>query len=267
LKDFLTNLQALEGPAVEAIVVAIQGSVPVTAGARMLVGREGLLSGTVGGGKLEARVIQEAREMLAGHGGGTRFFSWHLNRDIGMTCGGSVSVFLQLWQSAGPEVHIFGAGHVSQALVRVLIPLPFAVHVYDEREEWLARLPEGIVSHRTQDLPGSLAGAPDGSFILCITRGHEADRPVLARAIRENRFGFIGVIGSRAKRAVLERELVSLESLLPEQAGAFVCPLGLPLGSDEPAEIAISIAAQLLQQRDLAHPLARRSRSQSMRAP
>ncbi|MBE7437601.1 MAG: xanthine dehydrogenase accessory protein XdhC [Spirochaetales bacterium] len=267
MKDFLTALHGHEGPAVEAIVVAIHGSVPVTAGARMLVDATGLVAGTVGGGKLEARVLQEAREMLQGRAAATRFFFWHLNRDIGMTCGGSVSVFLQLWHCGGPGVHIFGAGHVSQALVRVLAPLSFTVHVYDEREEWLARLPEGIQPHQTQDLAASVADIPDGSYILCMTRGHEADRPVLARALKENRFAFVGVIGSRAKRAVLERELQALEGVPGEKATEFTCPLGLPVGSDHPAEIAISIAAQLLQIRDRGSALRGELRSQSSAAP
>jgi xanthine dehydrogenase accessory factor len=82
-----------------------------------------------------------------------------------------------------------------------------------------------------------------------MTRGHTTDRPILERALRDRNFPFLGVIGSDAKAAVLRRELIAA-GLPAERAAAFHCPVGLDFGSNHPHEIALSIAAQLLQERD-----------------
>ena len=90
---------------------------------------------------------------------------------------------------------------------------------------------------------------PDHAFLLCLTKGHASDRPVLQRALVERNFPFVGVIGSDSKAEVLRREMVAA-GLAPERARQFQCPVGLPFGTNHPHEIALSIAAQLLTARD-----------------
>ena len=90
---------------------------------------------------------------------------------------------------------------------------------------------------------------PDQAFLLCLTKGHTSDRPVLQRALGERNFPYVGVIGSAAKAAVLRRELRSA-GLSATQVRRFHCPVGLDFGSNHPHEIALSIAAQLLTERD-----------------
>ena len=83
-----------------------------------------------------------------------------------------------------------------------------------------------------------------------MTMGHRTDRPILRRAFELDRhFAYLGVIGSHAKRKVLLRELQE-DGIPAAQAEQFECPIGLPLGNNQPSEIAISIAAQLIQRRD-----------------
>jgi len=91
---------------------------------------------------------------------------------------------------------------------------------------------------------------PDHAFLLCLTKGHASDRPVLQRALTERKFPFVGVIGSDAKAEVLRREMIAA-GLPPARAAQFHCPVGLPFGSNDPREIALSIAAQLITERDL----------------
>src|SRR6185295_4541199 len=100
------------------------------------------------------------------------------------------------------------------------------------------------------DAPEELvAGIPAGAFLLCLTKGHASDRPVLARALAGRSFPFVGVIGSGAKAKILRKELVAT-GLPAKRAGLFHCPVGLPFGNNDPREIALSIAAQLLTERD-----------------
>ncbi len=237
------------------ILVEAVGSTPQESGARMLVTPAGLHTGTVGGGKVEAKAISVAQEMLA-HGGATsRFVNWTLKGDVGMTCGGSVKLYFESHVAGGAgaawPIWIYGAGHVVQALVPVLAPLDCQLTVVDPRREWLDRLPRARNARYVQaDEPADLLPTmPDHAFLLCLTKGHATDRPVLQRALAERNFSFVGVIGSASKAEVLRREMIAA-GLPAGRAQQFHCPVGLPFGNNDPREIALSIAAQLLTERD-----------------
>ena len=243
------------------ILVEATGSTPQDAGAKMIVTAAGRQTGTVGGGRVEAQAITFAQELLAATGTATatpRFATWSLKANVGMTCGGTVKLYFEPHRAgdAAWPIAIFGAGHIVQALVPVLLPLPCALTVCDSRPEWLERLPRArnlrVVQH---DNPADLVPAlPAHAFLLCMTKGHATDRPILQRALTERDFPFIAVIGSAAKAAVLRRELIAA-GLNPERADKFHCPAGLDFGTNHPHEIALSIAAQLLGERDrLARP-------------
>ncbi|MDP3069283.1 MAG: xanthine dehydrogenase accessory protein XdhC [Opitutaceae bacterium] len=238
------------------VLIDAVGSTPQDAGAKMLVTPAGRLAGTVGGGRVEAQAISFAQELLTATGADAtrpRNVSWSLKADVGMTCGGTVKLYFEphpAAEAAWPIV-IFGAGHVVQALVPVLLPLPCSLTVCDSREEWLTQLPRAanlrVVRHENPaDLVPTL---PAHAFVLCLTKGHATDRPILRRALAERNFPFLGAIGSAAKAAVLRRELIA-EGLAPERAAQFHCPLGLDFGTNHPHEIAVSIAAQLVSERD-----------------
>jgi xanthine dehydrogenase accessory factor len=249
------QLVALENEGVPFVLVTLVealGSTPQDAAAKMLVTAKGLHSGTVGGGKVEAAALKLASEVLANGGGKPRFVSWTLKGDVGMTCGGSVKFYFEPHLGPGTwNIAVFGAGHVAQALIPVLLPLPCRVTVVDSRVEWLGRLPRSpnltvIHAASPEDVVPTL---PDKTFLLAMTMGHATDRPVLRRALMERAFPYIGAIGSDAKAAILRGELIA-EGVPPERASAFHCPVGLDLGTNHPHEIAISIAAQLISERD-----------------
>ncbi len=246
---------ALENEGTAFVLVTLVeavGSTPQDAAAKMIVTAEGLHRGTVGGGRVEAAALKVAAEMLGAADAKPRFVSWTLKGDIGMTCGGSVKFYFEPHFGAGPwDIVVFGAGHVAQALIPVLVPLPVRITCIDSRPEWLGRLPKAsnlvpILSEAPADLVPSLPGR---SFLVVMTMGHTTDRPILRRALTEKNFPFIGVIGSDAKAEILRRELIA-EGVMPEQAARFVCPVGLDFGTNHPHEIALSIAGQLLSERD-----------------
>jgi xanthine dehydrogenase accessory factor len=125
--------------------------------------------------------------------------------------------------------------------------------VYDSRTEWLEQIsPARNITVITHESPAEIIPTlPANAFVVCMTKGHTTDRPILQRALAERNFPFIGAIGSEAKAAVLRRELVAA-GLSAERARQFHCPLGLDFGTTHPHEIAMSIAAQLLSERDRA---------------
>jgi xanthine dehydrogenase accessory factor len=202
----------------------------------------------VGGGRIESKAIQHAVKMLE-QGQATDLVRWNLTTDVGMTCGGRVQLFFEVSNEASWSIAIFGAGHIAQALSQLLTSLPCRVSCIDPREDWLRRLPDGV--HRIQtDSPAEMvANLTPATSIVCMTRGHRSDLPVLIDVARQPHvFPFVGVIGSRTKAAALRREL--REVGIDDDAFDFECPIGLPIGGNHPGEIAVSIAARLLQRRD-----------------
>ena len=247
------QLVALEEASVPFVLVTLvesTGSVPQDVGAKMLVTAEGLHAGTIGGGRVEAKAILHCVRLLDTKAAPS-FLSWTLKTDVGMTCGGIVKLFFEPHHASPWSISIFGAGHIAQALVPVLLPLDCHLTVFDTRSEWVAKLPTSkkLRAVETPDLAKAVDDLPDGAFILCMTQGHSSDLPVLKRALTSGRFPFIGVIGSDAKSAVLRRDLLA-SGIEPERAETFHCPVGLDFGSNHPHEIALSIAAQLLTERD-----------------
>jgi xanthine dehydrogenase accessory factor len=272
----LAELAASGVPLVSVTLVDAVGSIPSTVGSKMLVTAAGLDHGTIGGGRVEAKAIAHAQAMLSepqglfprssepgrprprpGEPGGSSprssFIEWNLQRDVGMTCGGAVKLYFETYNHAQWQIAIFGAGHVAAAVIHCLLPLECRITVIDSREDWLARLAESqrLTTILTNGAAEEVARLPDDAFVLCMTMGHRTDRPILEAIFRQGReFPYLGVIGSHAKRKVLERELKAAGVEL-EQLEQMHCPIGLNLGTNLPGEIAISVAAQLIQERDV----------------
>jgi xanthine dehydrogenase accessory factor len=242
-------------PFVSVTMVEAIGSTPQDTGSKMLVTAAGLHSGTVGGGKVEFKAIQHAQKLLQQSGGAAmahELVEWNLQRDVGMTCGGVVKLFFEAYNHCDWKVAIFGAGHVANAVVQCLAQLDCRTMCIDSRSEWLDKIPnrERLQKICAADLPSQVAGLPADAFVICMTMGHATDRPVLEEIFRQGRdFPYLGVIGSKAKRGVLVRELTAA-GYSKEQAESFRCPIGLPIGTNQPGEIAVSVVAELIQERD-----------------
>ena len=246
----LAKLVATGKPFVAVTMVEAIGSTPQDMGTKMLVTESGLAFGTVGGGRIEFKAIEQAQQMLTAVGLECRtFVEWNLQRDVGMTCGGVVKLFFEAYNVDDWHVVVFGAGHVAQALVSCLLQLDCRITCIDGRSEWLEKLPidtrlKVIESNSPAEHVSDLR---ESDFVVCMTMGHNTDLPILEEIFRRKLTpAYLGAIGSRSKRKVLLRDLVACG--LPEEAiGAFHCPIGLPIGTNQPAEIAISIVAQMLQ--------------------
>lgn len=249
----LAELSHAGRPFVSITLVDAIGSTPQDAGTKMLVDESGLVFGTVGGGRVEHRAIEFAQRMLRdSESVRTRFVEWNLQRDVGMTCGGVVKLYFEAYNHREWRIVIFGAGHVAQSLIRCLIELECRIVCVDSRPEWLSRLPKSgkLTPLEFADAAEYVPQLTADDFVLSMTMGHRTDRPILNAIFRRGVLpAYLGVIGSQAKRSVLVRELVSA-GIDAEAIKQMRCPIGLALGQNQPGEIAISIAAELIQVRD-----------------
>lgn len=315
-------LQRPEQALMLVTVVESTGATPRGAGARMLVGPEGRICGTIGGGPVEYRSEQLALELLQRRESAEHTFS--LTRDdakkLGMVCGGSAVVhflcitpidravqavarqalewyaadrdfwlvcdvargdlaiygredapnWLRPWMKrrlsrvredgrdfhveqigVSGKVYIFGGGHVAQELEPVLSHLGFRCVVLDDRPEFASRelfpTAEAVLLVDFAKLEDDIHVTP-ADYVCIMTRGHASDTVVEAQVLGK-RPRYNGMIGSRAKGAAVRQALEQEYGYTPEEIAAIVSPIGLSIGAKTPAEIAISIAAQMITAR------------------
>lgn len=240
---------AAEGKAfVVATVVESFGSTPRKAGAKMIVLEDGTTIDTVGGGKVERQVIEDALDALKR--GQSRTVKYELRTSgqhaIGMVCGGETTVFLEVNKPALTLV-VAGAGHIAQKLAPMAKLLDFRVVVVDNRPEFanaetLPAADEVICGHPAQ--LAELVTLDHNSYVVIVTHGHLHDKDTLESVLSAD-VAYVGMIGSRSKvRFVLEQLLE--EGADPERLARVHSPIGLDLGGNAPAEIAVSILAEII---------------------
>lgn len=257
-----------------ATVLSHKGSTPRTSGTRMAIRRNGSIIGTIGGGIVEALVMETAPEIFDTRKTAERSFelTHRITDTMDMICGGHMTVRLE-YIGADPEnlakyqkameearigrktAHLFGAGHVSRQLARLTRMVGFRTVVLDDREEYAnrERFPEAdeirVLDRFENALTGSEAGISvnPNSFIVILTRGHSHDRTVLAQALGTPA-GYIGMIGSRRKRDTIYRALLD-EGFTEADLDRVHCPVGIDIGGETPEEIAVSIIAEMIQVR------------------
>ena len=236
-------------PFVRCTVVRTVGSVPGKLGASMIVRRDGTTLGTVGGAALDEEVKARAAEAAERRHGDLYHFDLNRARPGGLpsVCGGSVDVAVE-FVPAHPNLLLWGGGHVSQALAELLPTLEYDFSVADDRAEWVGpdRFPRA--DRRERVTPGQLFDRfPPGEFTHLYVLGYdvEKDTEVLREAL--SKFpGFIGLIASQAKRSHVLRSLRSTGAP-PESLARVHAPVGLPIGAESPAEIAVSIVAEIVR--------------------
>ncbi len=242
----LFELRARGAPGVLVTVVETLGSAPREAGAKMLVLGDGSFRGTIGGGHLEELALIEAKTRL--ETGESKTIRYPLGAKTGQCCGGTVDLFFEVLNQ-GPSLYLFGAGHVGQAVCRVLEGTPFLVHVIDDREDWIRadRFPRTVVRHHCEwdEFARAARWDAERSFVAIMTHRHDTDEDIVRELVHKPS-RYFGLIGSQAKWERF-RQRLSARGLTEEQLARVKCPLGIDVGGKAPTEVAISLAAELLK--------------------
>ena len=232
-----------------ATVTDVGGSTPRKVGAQMIITTESI-QGTIGGGALEFKVIQESRAILS-RPPKPPLIKWletHLTHDLGMCCGGKMTVMLHDYPPQ-PHLWIFGAGHVGTSLAQIASLADFKVSVIDDREEWASaeRFSEEIhVCCEDPELYLRRIPAPEHAYVVITTHDHALDQRLIEQLTRAP-LCYLGLIGSRGKWGRFHKRLKHRDELT--ELDRVRCPMGLDIGAQTPGEIAVSVVAELISTR------------------
>ncbi|MEO8906818.1 MAG: xanthine dehydrogenase accessory protein XdhC [Microbacteriaceae bacterium] len=259
--EWLTAVEYLRVRRQSGVIVTVissRGHAPRRAGAKMVVAADGAWD-TVGGGNLEATAIERARALLADGLAGPELLTLQLSEKAPaqygvQCCGGEVTMMLEPIRIR-QAVAICGVGHVGLELALILSRHDLELHLIDSREamlapERLAVLDGGGADVRVHHAPvpeSALRELPPGTHVLIMTHDHAEDLALCDTALRTPQLGTIGLIGSHSKWRRFQMHLGELGHT-PDEIERITTPIGITgITAKEPAAIAVSVAAGLLQ--------------------
>jgi len=242
----LAELQQKGEACVLVTIIEERGSTPRNAGSKMVVTAERIFE-TIGGGHLEYKAMEMAREMLASHSQDTRLERFSLGASLGQCCGGATVLLFEPMGQPQAQIAVFGAGHVGRALVPLLASLPCKVRWIDSREnEFPEHIAAGVEKIVGDEVVDEVENMPPGSYYIVMTHNHQLDLELTAAILKRGDFAYYGLIGSKTKRIKFEhrlRERGFADTLMARMR----CPMGLPeVKGKLPVEIAVSIAGEVI---------------------
>ena len=214
----------------------------------MLVYQNSSIEGTIGGGALEKKVIEQALEVLKNNE--AKVVIHNLVSELAMCCGGTVELFIEPIMNR-KKLYIFGAGHIGKTLAKFAPDLDFDVTLIDERYEAFEteELSECVlIKEHHANAIGRLE-FDENTFVVILTHNHAYDREILALTSKKPH-KYIGMIGSERKVAIAKKNLIASNILNEQSANRIDMPIGIDIEAITPQEIAISIMAKLIDVRN-----------------
>ncbi len=234
-------------------VLGAAGSTPRDSGTKMVITGESSWD-TIGGGQLEFSIITHARQLLLQPKAAQEIHHFPLGASLGQCCGGSVTVLFEQFPSAFPVV-VFGAGHVAQALIRIMAELPCRVHWIDNRAgQFPEPLPPNVVPILADQPAEEVPQLSPGSHVLVLTQNHQLDYDICLRVLNRDDLPYLGLIGSHTK-AQRFRQRLTHRGYSESALQRLECPAGLSeVPGKHPMEVAVSLAGRLIALRQAQQP-------------
>jgi xanthine dehydrogenase accessory factor len=244
----IINIENSSSKAALCTIIATKGSAPRKTGAKMLVYENGIIDGTIGGGALEKKVIEQSLEVLKNNEAKTVIHN--LVSELAMCCGGTVELFIEPIMNR-KKLYIFGAGHCGKALAKFAIDLDFGVTLIDERYDAVEgiNLPECTIIQEHHATAIEQLGFDEHTYVVILTFDHSYDREILALTSKK-KHRYIGMIGSARKVAIAKKNMIASNILTEQEVEKIDMPIGLDINAITPQEIAISILAKLIDERN-----------------
>ncbi|MCQ6256814.1 xanthine dehydrogenase accessory protein XdhC [Pseudomonas sp. Q11] len=242
----LADLQDRGEPCVLVTIIEELGSTPRNAGSKMVISTSQTFD-TIGGGHLEYKAMELARQMLASGQQSTHLERFSLGASLGQCCGGVTVLLFEPMGQVQAQIAVFGAGHVGRALVPLLASLPCKVRWIDSREaEFPEHLPHGVRKIVSEEPLDEIDELPAGSYCIVMTHNHQLDLELSAAILKRNDFAYFGLIGSKTKRVKFEHRLRD-RGFDSSTLQRMRCPMGIgDVKGKLPVEIAISIAGEII---------------------
>jgi xanthine dehydrogenase accessory factor len=246
--ELLLEFKEKHQPVALVTVTKCYGSTPCVLGSRMVITENSELFGTIGGGKLEFLAIEQAPKAL--HENKIIESGYTLGPDFEQCCGGKVEFIIEPMNQS-PELFLFGAGHIGQEIVKLIVGTPFKVNLIDSRAKWFdeKNIDDSVNQCEVSEIDfktfRDAVNWGRSCYVLVLTHNHAIDFDIISMALKED-IKFLGLIGSKTKKVRFNTLLIN-DMNIEEGMSNVVCPIGLPIGGDTPKEIAISVVAQLLQ--------------------
>jgi xanthine dehydrogenase accessory factor len=229
-------------------VVSTKGSTPLKTGAKMIVRGDGSIFGTIGGGPVEFATVNDAIQVIKNKQ--PQLFVHNLKVQHEMCCGGSMEIYIEPIMPL-KKLFMFGGGHVGKAVVKHALDLDFEITVIDSREDIFSDW--GFTGYRkvAGDFPKVLPSLPydNNTFIVIATLDHPTDNEVLAFCISRPH-AYLGMIGSKKKVATMKENLMSQGIATEEELSRVDMPIGLEINAVTADEIAVSIVAKLIREKN-----------------
>ncbi len=229
-------------------VIRADGSTPRHSGSKMLVFSDGRILGTIGGGAIEKRAIEDAVECIKNNANAFNDYTLTTDQQLGMACGGDMSVFIEVYCHK-PQLVMCGAGHVGGALIKLAQMLNFEVTLVDTRAPELIQdkidMADKFVPCETFESGIENLDVGDGAFYVIATFGHAPDGEALGAALKKNG-AYVGMIGSHSKIGI-QYDKLRAKGVSEETLATVYSPIGLDIGTETPEEIALAIMAEIFQ--------------------
>jgi len=243
----IAELENSSREAALCIVIDTKGSAPRKTGAKMLVLSNGSIHGSIGGGALEMKVIQDAIGVISSKMPST--FKHQLVHDHGMCCGGTVEIFIEPIVNR-KKLYIFGAGHIGKSLAIFAEKLDFNVSLIDERDNSFSGVEQnGIALHLAKHKKILKELQFDtNTFIAVVTHNHAYDREIVEYCAKQPH-AYLGMIGSERKVEIAKKTFKAGNKLNDKEMKGIDWPMGIQINAQTPGEIAVSILAKMINVR------------------
>jgi len=243
--DEIISVKNSDKKAALCTIINTKGSAPRKIGAKMLVYEDGSIKGTIGGGDLEKKVIDEAIQVINKQE--ASIFKHDLLHQHGMCCGGVVEIFIEPIMKI-KRLFIFGAGHTGQALAKFANDSGFEVFLIDDRKEYIDQCGVEGINKMNLGHTAALQALPfdKNSYVVITTYSHQIDRDILAYCVKKDR-AYLGMIGSKRKVNMTKKMFIDSNIGSEAELGKIHMPIGIDINAETPEEIAVSILAELIK--------------------
>jgi len=243
--DEIISVKKSDKKAALCTIINTKGSTPRKIGSKMLVYEDGSIKGTIGGGDLEKKVIDEAKQVISKHE--PSIFKHDLLHQHGMCCGGVVEIFIEPVMKI-KKLFIFGAGHTGRALAGFANVSGFDVFLIDDRKEYIDMCNTEGVNKMNLEHTAALKAIPfdKNTFTVITTYSHQIDRDILAYCVKKE-WAYLGMIGSGRKVQITKKMFIESGIGNKEELEKIHMPIGIDINAHTPEEIAVSILAELIK--------------------